>query len=128
VRESSPYIHSRNDVLGLSVNNLEQCKRFTELNLAAVATVAGINGATVAENELPQVTFYPNPAKESVNILAEDGLRLIAVYNVSGQQTTKVDLDGEHKFLLNTNNYRSGVYIVNIVTEKGVTTQRLIVQ
>jgi hypothetical protein len=128
VHDSSPYIHSRNDVLGLSVNNLEQCKRFTELNLGAVATLAGINGTAVVENELPQVTLYPNPAKESVNILAEDGLRLIAVYNVLGQQTTKVDLNGEHKFLLNTNNYIPGVYIVNIMTEKGVTTQRLIVQ
>jgi len=128
VRESSPYIHSRNDVLGLSVNNMEQCKRFTELNLAAVAILAGINGTAVAENELPQVTLYPNPAKESVNIVAEDGVRLIVVYNVLGQQTTKIDLNGEHKFTLNTNNYRSGIYFINIITDKGVTTQRLVVQ
>ena len=128
VRESSPFIHTRNDVLGLSVNNLEQCKRFTELNLGAVAILAGINGTTVAENELPQVTLYPNPTKESVNILAEKGLRCITVYNVLGQQTTKIDLNGEHRFLLNTNNYRPGVYVVNIVTEKGTTTQRLVVQ
>ena len=128
VRESSPFIHSRNDVLGLSVNNLEQSKRFTELNLAAVATLAGINGTTAAENELNTVTLYPNPAKETVNILAEDGLRLIVVYNVFGQQITRVDLNGEHCFELNTNNYRSGVYLVNIITEKGTTTQRLIIQ
>ena len=128
VRESSPFIHTRNDVLGLSVNNLEQCKRFTELNLGAVAILAGINGTTVAENELPQATLYPNPTKESVNILAEEGLRGITVYNVLGQQTTKIDLNGEHRFLLSTNNYRPGVYVVNIVTEKGTTTQRLVVQ
>ena len=128
VRESSPFIHSHNDVLGLSVNNLEQCKRFTELNLAAVATLAGLNGTAVTENVLPQVTLYPNPAKEMVNILAEDGLRCILVYDVLGQQTTKVDLNGENRFVLNTNNYRPGVYVVNIVTEKGVTAQRLVVQ
>ena len=128
VRNSSPFIHTRQDVLGLSVNNLEQCKRFTELNLGAVAILAGINGSSVAENDLPQVALYPNPAMESVTILAEDGLRCIAVYNVLGQQTTKIDLNGEHKFLLNTNAYRPGVYVVNIVTEKGMTTQRLVVQ
>ena len=128
VRESSPFIHTRNDVLGLSVNNLEQCKRFTELNLGAVAILAGINGTAVAENELPQVTLYPNPTKESVNILAEEGLRCITVYNVLGQQTTKINLNGEHRFLLSTNNYYPGVYVVNIVTEKGTTTQRLVVQ
>ena len=128
VRESSPFIHPRHDVLVLTVNNLEQCKRFTELNLGAVAILAGINGTTVAENELPQVTLYPNPTKESVNILAEEGLRGITVYNVLGQQITQIDLNGEHRFLLNTNNYRPGVYVVNIVTEKGTTTQRLVVQ
>ena len=128
VHESSPFIHTRNDVLGLSVNNLEQSKRFTELNLAAVATLAGINGLMVPENELPVVTLYPNPAKETVNILAEDGMRQLTVCNLLGQQIMAKDLSGENKFVLNTNNYRSGVYLVNIVTEKGTTTQRLVVQ
>jgi leucyl aminopeptidase len=128
VHNSSPFIHSRQDVLGLSVNNLEQCKRFTELNLGAVAILAGINGMAVSENELPQVTLYPNPAKEKVDIRAEDGLLHITVYNLLGQQTLALDLHGENKFVLNTNNYRPGVYVVNIVTEKGVTAQRLIVQ
>jgi leucyl aminopeptidase len=128
VHNCSPFIHSRQDVLGLSVNNLEQCKRFTELNLGAVAILAGINGMAVSENELPQVTLYPNPAKEKVDILAEEGLLHIAVYNLLGQQTLALDLNGENKFVLNTNNYRPGVYVVNIVTEKGMTTQRLVVQ
>ena len=65
---------------------------------------------------------------EKRTIKGEDGLRCIMVYDVLGQQTTKVDLKGENKFVLNTNNYRPGVYVVNIVTEKGMTTQRLVVQ
>ena len=40
VHASSPFIHTREDVLGLSVNNLDQCKRFTELNLGTVALLA----------------------------------------------------------------------------------------
>ena len=127
VRESSPYIHSRNDILGLSVNNLEQCKRFTELNLAAVATVAGINGTAVAENELPQVTLYPNPAKESVNILAEDGIQQVVVYNVTGQQIEALALNGDKVVMLSTSSYVPGYYITNVVTPKGVTTKQFIV-
>ena len=128
VRNSSPFIHSRQDVLGLSVNNLKQCKRFTELNLGAVAILAGINGYNVPENEKINVKLYPNPAKEKVDILAEDGLIHIAVYNLLGQQTSAMDFNGENKFVINTNHYCSGIYIVNIVTEKGMTTQRLVVQ
>ena len=128
VHASSPFIHSRNDVLGLSVNNLDQSKRFTELNLGLVASLAGINNDGIEENEMIHVAVYPNPAKESVNILAEDGLRYVSVYNALGQQIETKELDGENKFVLYTNNYFSGIYIINIVTDKGISVQRLVVR
>ena len=68
VDASSPFIHSRQDVLGLSVNNLEQCKRFTELNLGTVAILAGLNHDGVAESEENHVVVYPNPAKDKVRL------------------------------------------------------------
>ena len=86
VHASSPFIHTRSDVLGLSVNNLEQSKRFTELNLGMVATMAGISGYSVAEQEEINAMLYPNPAKESVSILAEDGIQDVTVCNLLGQQ------------------------------------------
>jgi leucyl aminopeptidase len=128
VHASSPFIHSRNDILGLSVNNLDQSKRFTELNLGLVATLAGINNDGIEENETINVAVYPNPAKESVNILAEDGLRYISVYNALGQRIETKKLNGENKFVLYTNNYFSGIYIINIVTDKGVSIKRLVVR
>lgn len=127
VHASSPFIHSRNDVLGLSVNNLEQSKRFTELNLGLVATLAGINHDGMVENETINAALYPNPAKEFVNILAEDGLQHIAVYNAWGQQIEAIELHGENKYFLHTNNYCSGIYIINIVMDKGVSNKRLMV-
>ena len=127
VNASSPFIHSRNDVLGLSVNNLEQSKRFTELNLGLVATLAGINNDGVEEIETNNVTLYPNPAKEFVTILTEGGLQQILVYNLWGQQIEAMKMGGENKFALNTSNYCSGIYIVNIVTEKGVSIKRFLV-
>ena len=128
VHASSPFIHSRNDVLGLSVNNLEQSKRFTELNLGLVATLAGINNDGVEETETINVAMYPNPAKESVNIMAEDGLQQISVYNALGQQIVAMKMHGENKCILNTKDYVSGIYIINIVTENGVSIKRLVVR
>ncbi len=124
---SSPFIHTRQDVLGVSVNNLEQCKRFTELNLGTVAMLAGLNGSSVSENETPKVTLYPNPAKESVNILAEDGLQQVVVYNLTGQQIEAWALMGDKTVTLNTSSYAPGYYITNVVTSKGVTTKQFIV-
>ena len=128
VRASSPYIHSREDILGLSVNNLEQSKRFTELNLGLVATLAGINNDGVEETESINVAVYPNPTKESVNILAEDGLRHVLVYNALGQLIETKEMNGENKCILNTNNYFPGVYFINIVTDKAVSVKRLVVR
>lgn len=45
----SPYIHSVNDIVGLSVNNWDQAEIFTKLNLASVALSAGLLSETVDE-------------------------------------------------------------------------------
>ena len=128
VHASSPYIHSRQDVLGLSVNNLEQSKRFTELNLGLVATLAGINNYGVAENEAINVTLYPNPAREALNIVAENGLQRITLSNLMGQQLTTVNLNGENRYRLDTSDFASSIYMVHIVTGSGATAKRVVLQ
>ena len=128
VHASSPYIHSRDDVLGLSVNNLEQSKRFTELNLGLVATLAGINNDGVVETETVNVAMYPNPAKESVVIMADGGLRCVNIYNLLGQQVSMMESNGENKCTIATNGMNPGIYVVKITTGKGIATQRLMVR
>ena len=128
VHASSPYIHSRQDVLGLSVNNLEQSKRFTELNLGLVATLAGINNYGVAENEAINVTLYPNPARDVLNIVAENGLQRITLSNLMGQQLTTINLNGENRYRLDTSDFASGIYMVHIVTGSGATAKRVVLQ
>ena len=128
VRASSPFIHSRQDVLGLSVNNLDQSKRFTELNLGLVATLAGLNHHGLTEQQEPQVALYPNPAKEAVTVLAEDGLQHISICNLLGQSVTTVHLNGQSQYTLNTSGFATGIYVVNITTETGTAFKRLVVR
>ena len=128
VHASSPFIHSRQDVLGLSVNNLEQSKRFTELNLGLVATLAGINHDGVSENEEILVALYPNPAQDEVHILAEDSLQRIEICNLLGQLIEAFDLQGESSCTINTNHYHSGIYMIKISTEKAVVAKQLMIK
>ena len=125
---SSPFIHTRQDVLGVSVNNLEQCKRFTELNLGTVATLAGLNGASVPENDIPKVTLYPNPAKESFVVMAEEGLLYVSICNLLGQQVATMELHGEQNCTFATNGMTPGMYVVKISTKRGITTQKLMIR
>lgn len=128
VYHSSPFIHTRQDILGVSVNSLEQSRQFTQLNLGVVATLAGINGLSVPENESAHVGLYPNPAKDVVNIVAEEGLLKVRVYNLLGQQIESKKLCGENKYILTTNSLVSGIYVIQIVTEKGIAARRLVVE
>ena len=125
---SSPFIHTRQDVLGVSVNNLEQCKRFTELNLGTVATLAGLNGSSVLENDGPKVTLYPNPAKDSFVVMAEEGLLYVSICNLLGQQVAIMELHGEQNCTIATNGMTSGMYVVKISTARGITTQKLMIR
>ena len=127
VHASSPFIHSRQDILGLSVNNLDQSKRFTELNLGLVATLAGPNHDGVAEHEALNVAMFPNPAQGEVTLLADDNLLNVSVYNLLGQQIENLDLNKTRQYQFNTNELASGVYVVKIKTEKGMVAKRLVV-
>ena len=128
VYHSSPYIHTRQDVLGVSVNSIAQAQQFTQLNLGAVATLAGIHGLSVPENEEVRITLYPNPAKNAVNILSEDDLQQIEVYNLLGQPIESITLNGGNKHIIDISNYASGIYFVKIASEKGIVTKRLFVE
>lgn len=127
VRASSPYIHSRQDVLGLSVNSLEQSKRFTKLNLGLVATLAGLQNHDVIENESITIALYPNPAKESVTILADDELQHVTVINLIGQSLAHNVVRENNKYVLDINQFPSGIYLLKISTKRGTATQRLVV-
>jgi len=128
VYASSPYIHTRQDILGLSVNNLEQSKRFTELNLGLVATLAGLNHDGMADDKTVNVALYPNPTKEAVNIACDDGLQRIEVYNTLGQQMDVYRLRGDRHTILNTSSYATGIYMLRLVTTQGVTTKQLVIR
>ena len=128
VYASSPYIHTREDVLGLSVNDLEQSRRFAQVNLGAVAHLAGLNNTAVDEFVTPSVAVYPNPATNAVNIVAEEGLQRVVIQNLVGQQIETLVLNGESRIVLHTTRFAPGLYLVSVTTEKGVVTKRLMVE
>ena len=78
--------------------------------------------------------MYPNPASESVNITfssEESANAVISVMNLMGQTvyTENVDIHEGYNFVnLSVNQFTSGVYMVNVKTDRGTSTQKLIVK
>ena len=116
VHHMSPYIHSRDDIMGLSVNNLEQSKRFTELNLGTVATLAGLLSTHTEEQEDEKLLVYPNPASHTLSI---SGPNLISVelINLLGQRIEQYVINDNKTININTSSLNNGIYILRSLDE-----------
>ena len=67
--------------------------------------------------------LYPNPTNSNLNIKAE-GLKRITVMNALGQIMLDKNANSDNE-ILDMSIYESGIYMVRIVTENGMTTQRV---
>lgn len=112
VHHLSPYIHSVNDVVGLSVNSWEQAEIFTKLNLASVAHAAGLIVESVGEND------YSNAEIERYE-----------VYDIFGRLVYSEKNVWKNMEEIRVTDLQSGVYIMRIYTKTGnVITKKIVKQ
>ena len=115
VRYSSPFIHSANDLLGVSVNNMDQVKRFTELNLGLVATLAGLVDTSVDEAETEDLAVYPNPATGSLTIKGPV-MQQVEIFDLLGRRVQKETCHGS-EVQLDIASLAAGVYVLRVTDD-----------
>ena len=69
-----------------------------------------------------EISIYPNPAKDFVNILSKERLSSVEIYNMTGQKILE-----SKNTKINTSNLKSGVYMVKIVDIKNQTTSKKLI-
>lgn len=122
----SPYIHTIEDVIGISVNSFEQSERFTQMNLACVATLANLQTENVNEYEYNYVNIFPNPAKNTLTLTSEtNGTNEVEIVNSLGQIVKEFSF--ETSTTIDIKDLNSGVYFVNILGEN-MTTKKVVVR
>ncbi len=91
-------------------------------------TVSNIWGDPVNVNqpELVAVNVYPNPARDYVNITSGGMIRNLVITDITGKVVYN-DIINDTQVRLN-NQFRSGIYIVSIQTDKGVIVRKLQIQ
>ncbi|MBS4013799.1 MAG: carboxypeptidase regulatory-like domain-containing protein [Bacteroidetes bacterium] len=72
------------------------------------------------------IKLYPNPAKDIINITAATIIKEIEVYNLLGTLIEREKVES-NEVQLNLNNYKSGFYFINVITEYGKTTHKIVV-
>ncbi len=70
-----------------------------------------------------EVLVYPNPARNIINIESNNEIKEVVVYNLLGQKIK------QYHSAVNTidiSDIANGIYVINITTDKGVTTKKFI--
>ncbi len=88
------------------------------------AHIVGINPVNVGNEEL---MVYPNPSRETATILNKSGLKMerIEMYNILGQVVYRSEADSKDKHILKMNALASGIYTIQVYTDKGTIARKL---
>ena len=73
------------------------------------------------------LSIYPNPAKDQVNVVLKDVIAELAIYSSTGQKISEHGSFTGTK-VIDVTNLPTGLYILKFVTENGVYTERLIIE
>ena len=71
------------------------------------------------------ISIYPNPAKDFINIISTENINKITIINFAGQKVYEKKITEKTSIKLNTASYESGVYIIKVETEDGITAKRV---
>ena len=83
-----------------------------------------VNVTSVLDDNV-EAKIYPNPTQGNINIEAI-GMRRITIVTALGQVVYDSEVDGDYE-VLNMSDYKAGIYMVRVVTEQGMTVQRVTV-
>ena len=75
-----------------------------------------------------QFNIYPNPAKDFVKVTTINSQQTtVRVYNTLGMLVEEIEFNG-NEVEINTSDYNTGIYFINIETENGNVTKKMIVE
>ena len=73
------------------------------------------------------VAIYPNPATDVLTINSDSKISSVKVLNYLGQTIDIINVRGM-EVTINTSTYDAGIYFMQIETEKGISTQKIIIE
>ncbi|MDR2926894.1 MAG: M20/M25/M40 family metallo-hydrolase [Cytophagaceae bacterium] len=127
--EESPYIHTKEDVTGKSVNDFRQVQLFTQACLASVVSMArssDIIGESTNKS-IKEVTIYPNPANELINVTVVSPITKVEIYNQLGQLVFEKEYNNI-RITISTEKLIQGIYLVSVHYSDKIITQKITVE
>jgi len=73
------------------------------------------------------IKLYPNPANNILNITSADLISQVEIFSLTGAKVLNIK-SASRNFRRNISELNSGIYVVKVYSEKGITTLKLVVQ
>jgi hypothetical protein len=87
----------------------------------------GIGDEPIIEASSSSVAIYPNPARDYINVISSDNIIEVRIFNNIGQLIYNQNVDNNN-FKINTSNYHTGMYIIQVRTTEGVEVNKVIIE
>jgi len=102
-------------------------RRATLTSSTVCSDPLSVNEAGISNNE---ISIYPNPVKDYLNIFSKKGTKLIryAVYNALGQEVLKNEIKSDSDLKISKEKLGTGYFMIIVYTEKGFKTFKFIVE
>jgi len=81
----------------------------------------GLEENSTLENS---IQLYPNPVKDVLNINTTSQLQRVRIFTIDG----KLQLESQNSTNIDVSHFQAGLYLIEMTTDKGVVTKRLIKQ
>lgn len=125
----TPLAGETNQSLQVSNNGAYQCVLTNADGCEATTDCIYVVNLSVEENLKNNVSIYPNPATNVINLKSDEMMSTIQIIDLSGKLVENVVINAE-TFTVNTQNLVDGIYFISIYNTENVllSKQKLIVQ
>ncbi|OFY49175.1 MAG: hypothetical protein A2W85_17160 [Bacteroidetes bacterium GWF2_41_31] len=108
-------------------NATDYCESAPGFNVPGTEDYVCVTSVGLDEPVTIGFNLFPNPAKGKVTVTSEIAMNHIVLMNYLGQVVYTSTLSGEYAVELNTSSYEAGVYVVQINTDNGLVTKRVVI-
>ena len=121
----SPYIHTTNDLIGVSVNSFEMGQQYCQMNIACLAEIATLVDDAV-EEIVDRMEVYPNPSNGTFNLNLGEGQWDIEVYDLTGRKVYENRMGG--RSVLDLGQCNKGIYFLKAIGDCSGVTAKIVIQ
>ncbi len=121
-RGNYPFYHSDNDIIDhMSMPYLAEVTKIS-LGMILHSDLEFTNIHLIQSGDA-LITFFPNPAHETIQIASSCEIEYYSIYNTAGQ----IVLSGKIKGAIDISILEAGYYIIQLQTENGIVSHKLII-